>query len=143
MKRLFWLGIVIIALITVSCLTKDYGSGDDPGIGGPYQTRILKVLVQPDTVARGDTTRITCVIKDSLDKRFIFVWQLQYGKPINVRDTIWAPKADLKAYTSGHRNYIDWIAPNDTSSGFGLSVRADNHAPDSVAVEYTTSVWVR
>ncbi len=98
MKRLFWLGIVIIvALITSSCLTKDYGSGDDPGIGGPYQTRILKVLVQPDTVAQGDTTRITCVIKDSLDKRFIFVWQFDMEKPINVRDTVWAPKVEFKS----------------------------------------------
>ncbi len=130
-------------MITVSCLTKDYGSGDDPGIGGPYQTRILKVYANPYYVARGDTTRITCVIKDSLDKRFIFVWQLQYGKPINVRDTIWAPKADLKAYTSGHRNYVDWIAPTDTSGFFGFGVRADNHTKYYTAPESSGSVVVK
>ncbi len=132
---------MIIALVTVSCLTKDYGSGDDPGIGGPYQTRILKVLVQPDTVAQGDTTRITCVIKDSLDKRFIFVWQFDYGKALDVRDTVWSSITGLNAFTSGHRNYIDFIT---NKSGYNwVNVRADNHTKDSLAVESGNAIIVK
>ncbi len=134
---------MIIALVTVSCLTKDYGSGDDPGIGGPYQTRILKVLVQPDTVAQGDTTRITCVIKDSLDKRFIFVWFFLVGKTINTRDTTWEPPSNYIGQSSGHRNYIDWVAPTDTSGFFGITVRVDNRTKDSVAVESGNAVIVK
>ncbi|HKI45659.1 MAG TPA: hypothetical protein VKA08_10045 [Balneolales bacterium] len=120
------------------------GSTTDSGgeKGGYYQTRILEVTTKPYNVARGDTTRITCVIEDSLNKSFIFVWQFQYGKPVNARDTIWAPKVIANAYTSGHRNYIDWIAPTDTSGYFGIGVRVDNHS-DSIAVESAGSVEVK
>ena len=143
MNHLLWLGIIIVTLLTVSCQINLGDSGGDPGIGGPYQTQILKVLVQPDTIARGDTTRITCVIKDSLDKRFIFVWQLQYGRPINAKDTIWAPKVDLKAYTTGHQNYIDWVAPTDTAGFFGFGVRADNKEKYSLPAESGSAIIVK
>ncbi|HKI46471.1 MAG TPA: hypothetical protein VKA08_14175 [Balneolales bacterium] len=140
----------VIRLLPVLLLCGLWLAGCVPGLptdtggekGGAYQTRILAVTAKPDTVARGDTTRITCVIEDSLNKSFIFVWQFQYGKPVSARDTIWAPKVIANAYTTGHRNYIDWVAPTDTSSGFGIAVRADDHS-DSIAVESAAAVWVK
>ncbi len=142
MKHFF--GLIIGILIVVSCIKFEGYSdgGGDTGIGGINQTQILKVYANHFNIKRGDTTRITCVIKDSLDKRFIFVWQFSYGKALDVRDTTWTTQGIIKAYSSGHRNYIDWVAPTDTAGFFGITVRANNHAIDSVAVESATGVNV-
>ncbi len=142
MKQL--IRLIITLLVVVSCIKLEGYSdgGGDTGIGGINQTQILKVYANPFNIKRGDTTRITCVIKDSLDKRFIFVWQFSYGKALDVRDTVWTTQGIIKAYSSGHRNFINWVAPTDTSGFFGITMRADNHTPDSVAVERAAGVNV-
>ena len=127
--------------LAASCNISAYEDGGGEK-GGAYQTRILRVYAKPDTVARGDTTRITCVIEDSLNKSFIFVWFFQFGKTINTKDTTWGSPSNYMWQTSGHRNYIDWVAPTDTASGFGIDVRVDNNS-DSIAVESGTGVWVK
>ncbi|HKI46034.1 MAG TPA: hypothetical protein VKA08_11945 [Balneolales bacterium] len=128
--------------VAASCNITAYEDGGGEK-GGYYQTRILAVTVNPNPIASGDTTRITCVIEDSLNKSFIFVWQFGYGKALNVKDTIWRPKVDLKAYTSGHRSYINWVAPTNMTgyNEVGITVRADNHS-DSIAVEDANAVIV-
>ena len=40
----------------------------------PPQTRVVRLTLDPDTVAVGDTTLITVVIEDSLDARFRYEW---------------------------------------------------------------------
>ncbi len=40
----------------------------------PPQTEILRIDVDPNPVALGDTTRVTVVIRDSLDTRFKYSW---------------------------------------------------------------------
>jgi len=143
-KAIRLLPVLLLASLWVftSCNITAYEDGGGEKGGGIYQTRILKVYADPDTVARGDTTRITCVIEDSLNKSFIFVWFFKFGKTVNTRDTTWEQPAKYIWQSSGHRNYIDWVAPTDTSSGFGIDVRVDNHS-DSIAVESGTGVWVK
>ena len=55
--------------------------GDNPGGEDKPQTRILRVEVEPEPVAVGDTVRFTCVIADSLDERFSFSWSFGAGEP--------------------------------------------------------------
>lgn len=80
----------LIALCT--CLAMSVLTGCDIDINGPgganpgddlrpLQTRILRVEVDPDTVAVGDTARFTCIIADSLDEGFTFYWSFGAGEP--------------------------------------------------------------
>ncbi len=53
MNHLLWLGIIIVTLLTVSCQINLGDSGGDPGIEKDHiRPKFLKVLVQPDTIAR-------------------------------------------------------------------------------------------
>ena len=67
-------------LLVAGC--DSWPGGENPGETDPVpQTRILRVEVEPDTVAVGDTARFTCIIADSLNERFVFKWFLA-GEPI-------------------------------------------------------------
>ncbi|MEX0779094.1 MAG: hypothetical protein WD491_00070 [Balneolales bacterium] len=77
---------------------------DDINIGGglpepPYQTEILEVRVEPDTVAAGDSVRFTCVIKDSLDDRFIYNWVIRNVAPTSTESNSITIKAPDKPNT--------------------------------------------
>jgi len=50
-----------------------YGDSEPPE-EIPPQTEILRIDVDPNPVALGDTTRVTVVIRDSLDTRFRYTW---------------------------------------------------------------------
>jgi hypothetical protein len=95
----------------------------------PPQTKILKVLVQPDTIAPGDTARFICIIKDSTDKRFKFEWHVDKGKVLGAEfiDT------DYSAYVS-ETNSIKWIAP-DSEGYYHFAVFVNNGAKDSLSVQ--------
>ena len=86
----------------------------------PYQTRILEVKIQPDTVAVGDTARITCIIRDSTDKRFLFLWHFSRGKILHAMYN-----STLQGYTSDTSNYVFWVAP-DLNGSFSNDVTVDN-----------------
>ncbi len=86
----------------------------------PYQTRILEVKIQPDTVAVGDTARITCIIRDSTDKRFLFLWHFSRGKILHAMYN-----STLQGYTSDTSNYVFWIAP-DLTGLYGFDVKVNN-----------------
>ncbi len=55
-----------------------YGDSEPPE-EIPPQTEILAVKVDPNPVALGDTTRVTVVIRDSLDTRFRYTWATAPG----------------------------------------------------------------
>ena len=67
-------------LLVAGC--DSWPGGENPGEEEPVpQTRILRVEVDPDTVAVGDTARFTCIIADSLNERFVFKWFFGAGSP--------------------------------------------------------------
>jgi len=65
----------------------------------PPATEILRVEVEPNPVAVGDTAVLTCVIEDSLESGFIFVWM------VDLRDT-----------DTTTANQYKWTAPPDTGT---------------------------
>ena len=82
MKWILFISITLLAVVS--------GCGHFPGApdsGGtenrPPQTQILKAYAVPDTVAPGDTARFVCVIKDSTDNRFKFLWYIGQGKVLD------------------------------------------------------------
>ena len=102
------------ALLVAGCDLSGPG-GDNPGDDQrPLQTQILRVRIDPDTVAVGDTARFTCVIKDSLDGRFEFVWSFSAGEPRG-------------AVTED--STVQWYAP-DQSGTYTHAVLVDNGTLD-------------
>jgi hypothetical protein len=95
----------------------------------PPQTRIIDVLVEPDTVAPGDTASFTCIIEDSLDERFRFSWLIDSGEVFGAEFI----GGDYSAYRS-ETNQIKWIAP-DSSGYYRFGVFANNGTKDSVSVQ--------
>lgn len=127
---------LIIRLVPVMAFCMIWLSGCWPAAdtGGdqlpPRQTVILGVRVQPDTVAPGDTAFFTCVIEDSLDKRFKFYWTINAGKVIGVK---YSDTYEFSGYASDS-NTVQWIAPA-TKEHFLFYVGADDGAVDSSRVE--------
>jgi hypothetical protein len=89
--------------------------GSEPEEPVANQTRILRVEVEPNPVAVGDTATFTCVIEDSTDERFRFIWFLE--APTRVTE----------------ENQIDWIANKDPGE-HRFRVEADNGSEDSLSV---------
>ena len=102
------------ALLVAACDITGTG-GDNPGNDlRPLQTQILRVKMDPDPVAVGDTVRFTCVIKDSLNAQFTFYWSFGAGEPRG-------------AVTED--STVQWFAPNQ-SGMYTHSVTADNGTRD-------------
>ena len=80
-----------------------------PDPSPPLQTRILQVKVEPNPVAMGDTATFTCIIADSLDKRFRFEWGFE----------------EVFGDTVTEENMIEWTAPN-TQGEFIHTVTVNN-----------------
>ncbi|HKI47127.1 MAG TPA: hypothetical protein VKA08_17485 [Balneolales bacterium] len=112
------------------------GSTDPGDKAMPYQTRILEVKIQPDTVAVGDTARITCIIQDSTDKRFLFLWHFSRGKILHAMYN-----STLQGYTSDTSNYVFWVAP-DLNGSFSNDVTVDNGS-DSTPVMQGFGLYVK
>ena len=83
------------ALLTSVLLLAGCGSfGGDEYF--PPATEILRVEVEPNPVAAGDTAVFTCVIEDSLESGFRFQWFLQ-GIEGAITET----------------NQYEWVAPTE------------------------------
>jgi hypothetical protein len=74
----------------------DFSRGGDEYF--PPATEILRVEVEPNPVAAGDTAIFTCVIEDSLESGIMFKWNFQGLGPIITTDT----------------NQVRWTAPQDS-----------------------------
>lgn len=112
-------------------------SGGDPIEA--KQTTILDVIVEPDTVAPGDTATFTCVIEDSLDERFRFRWaDIDNGNMLD-------GKREETEYTI---TYITedkstrWIAPDSVGHLISFEVEANNGSKDSVSVYHSFSIRI-
>jgi hypothetical protein len=117
---------------------------NSPCVGGcgdtykPPQTNILKVLVQPDTVAPGDTARFICIIKDSTDKRFHFDWIIDSGEILEGKLIIHNPPT----YRT-NTNSIRWIAPDSTGHLISFTVTVNNESKDSAAVDDSFTIFIK
>ena len=103
----------------------------------PSQTKILRVRVQPDTVAPGDTASFTCVIKDSSDKRFKFNWAIDSGR---VLGAAWL-SPPINNYISDV-NHIRWVAPTESKKYF-QGVNVFDGSKDSSSVDAVFSIVVK
>jgi hypothetical protein len=82
------------ALLLPGC---EFGTGQPD----PPATEILRVEVEPNPVAVGDTAVFTCVVKDSMDPDLQYQWELEDG-PI--------------PYPTTDTNQYRWEVPSDTGS---------------------------
>jgi len=123
MRRLTQLLLLLLTTILVSLL---YSCSTTPDPSPPLQTRILQIKVQSNPVIVGDTTTFTCIIADSLDKRFSFRWRFEGV----VDDTV------------TKENKIDWIAPNNPKEFVHLVTAFINTDSDSVPDRQTFNVEV-
>jgi hypothetical protein len=80
------------ALLLPGC---EFGTGKPD----PLATEILRVEVEPNPVALGDTAVFTCVVKDSMNPDLQYQWELENG-PI--------------PYPTTDTNQYRWEAPPDT-----------------------------
>ncbi len=132
---LYFLSAILMAITLYSCGFPTDTGGDQ---SRPPQTKILKVLVQPDTVAPSDTAAFTCVITDSMDSRFTFYWFIGFGK-VEGAKLIGIGNVE---YTSESSWSIKWIAP-DKSDTYYFLVSVDNGSSDSVSVDKNFSITVK
>jgi len=63
----------------------------------PPVTSIVRVEVEPNPVTVGDTATFTCVITDSLDSGFKYLWDIE---------------GDNRASFATQENQFKWIAPS-------------------------------
>ena len=96
----------------------------------PAQTRVVRLTLDPDTVAVGDTTLIHVVIEDSLDARFRYEWGMPNTLPVDGR--LDGPQ-------------IRFVAPRvSEDTGLVLSVssgvRITNDIPGTRAVVHSFSI---
>lgn len=67
-----FLATLLVAMMLVGC-NFDIG-GDDPDPPPEVQTTIIRIDIEPNPVAPGDSVQFTCVIEDSLDEGFNISW---------------------------------------------------------------------
>lgn len=85
---------ILSILIVVACSNGPGDEGFDP------PTQILRVEVEPDTVARGGFVTFTCVIQDSLSLEYEFKWYI-YG----IMDTLTQTnQLRIQANSSNYQN---------------------------------------
>ena len=100
------------------------------GKDDPLATEILRVEVEPNPVAVGDTAVFTCVIRDSSQSGFTFTWGL-----VNQNGFV-------TTVTTTDTNQYRWEAPSDTGR-YSHSVRVNppnGSAPDPVAENFEVVV---
>lgn len=132
MKYFFGSAIIIsLALLFISCGIDNRGY-DKP----PPQTKILDVRVNPGTVAPKDTATFTCLIKDSTDSRFRYIWYVSEGKLLGVKYL-----QDYNAYQS-ENNRVKWIA-TDKKGTYLFDVYAYNGTSDSTSVDMKFKITVK
>lgn len=125
--------ILIVVLLHACGFPADSGGDQER----PPQTRIIDVLVQPDTVAPGDTASFTCIIEDSLDKRFKFYWVIDSGLALNGEIT----DSDYPSRYRTDNNSMKWESPQEAGF-YSFEVTANNGSKDSVGVRSSFSIVV-
>ena len=103
-----------------------------PDPPSPAQTRVVRLTLDPDTVAVGDTTLIHVVIEDSLDTRFRYVWGMPSELMLPVDGRLDGPRVGV-------------IVPRtSTDSGrvvpAGTLVRITNDVPGTRSVVYAFDI---
>jgi hypothetical protein len=117
----------VLLVLLHGCFNLPSDSGGDQYY--PPQTKILNVKVQPDTVAPGDTASFTCIIEDSLDKRFKFFWYVDVGKVLDAELF-----DDEPIVYETEINKVQWVAPQE-SGFYGFTVLTNNGSEDSISVD--------
>ena len=134
MTRVVLLPVFATVVLLAAC---DVGTpfSPPPGPPPPAQTRVVRLTLDPDTVAVGDTTLIHVVIEDSLDASFRYDW--------GIREELLLP---VEGRFDGPR--IQFVAPR-TSQDPGRvvpaisSVRITNDVPGTRGVTYSFAIPIR
>ena len=100
--------VLAALLLLTGC--DNFGGGDEYH---PFVTEILRVEVEPNPVAVGDTAVFTCVVEDSTDTTLSFIWFL--GEELDTTQT----------------NQTSWIAPSETGT-YSYKVRVERPGDSSV-----------
>ena len=129
MRRLL---IPLLAFVLAACDVGVNTTPPDPP--RPAQTRVVRLTLDPDTVAVGDTTLIHVVIEDSLDTRFRYYWGGQESRLYPVNGRLDGPRVRyvpprLRAEPGEVRNVIS-------------SVGITNDVPGTRSVVYSFSIPV-
>lgn len=69
--------LLLFIVFLTGCLDFSLNWGDDDNSGSfpGYQTAIREVKIEPNPIAVGDSVTFTCIIRDSLDTSFHFLWR--------------------------------------------------------------------
>jgi len=113
------------------------GGRSNPG-DPPDQTRILKTYAIPSTVAPGDTAKFVCVIADSTNARFRFIWFVPNGTALSGEHILYPYNPAYKTVKS----ILLWKAPSKPDL-YDFAVTVDDSAKDSVSVEGGFQVIVK
>jgi hypothetical protein len=92
--RCFAAALLTVLFLLTGC--QSFGGNEQ----NPFVTEILRVEVEPNPVAPGDTTVFTCVVEDSLDTSLRFAWFLP-GIAIDTTDTnryYWKASQEPRTY---------------------------------------------
>ena len=100
------LNILKYLLFFISFASCDFSIPGTTGDPEPvFQTTILAINFEPDTLIVGDTLTIHCLISDSLDDNFKFDWNLDSDRIIPVNGSI-------------DRSRIKWVSKESDFDGF-------------------------
>ncbi|MGD8426226.1 MAG: hypothetical protein PVH63_01285 [Balneolaceae bacterium] len=108
--------LVIIPLLVYSC-NFNIGPTDWNDFEIDWETKIISVKIDPNPVEVNETVTFTCIIEDSTDPSFDFIWEIQ--------PDYW----DSSRVTS--KNKFSITAP-DTAGTYMGNVQATNYDPDKV-----------
>ncbi|MEM9665813.1 MAG: hypothetical protein AAF970_12810 [Bacteroidota bacterium] len=107
-------------MLTLSLTGCDIGLEGDPTGDDrfPFVTEILEIRVEPSLLAVGDTTLITCVVRDSTNDQLRFIWGVPGfgGAALPVNGSLEGPQ-------------VKWVAPDsirDDTTVFGGGVRVSD-----------------
>lgn len=118
---------LIIASYTASCvniLGDDFWGEDETWYG--FETEILRVDIDPNPVVAGELVTFTCVINDSLDPNFYYIWI------INI-DSVKQDRTETNTY--------EIKAPNQPGN-YSARVYMSNNKPNYSAVSENFSYTV-
>ena len=134
MKR-HLLALPLAALIALAACDVGPPTTLPPDPPPPVQTRVVRLTLDPDTVAAEDTVLIHVVIRDSLDTSFRYIWGMPRKSMIPVDGRLDGPRVRVVAPRTSE-------VPGRVVPA-GTSVYVTNGVQGSRGVTYSFSIPIR